>query len=616
MTGGEKDGEAAGGGGHVRFPEVRPIDGDTDANTDENAPLITHPEGAAHPVRNANGQGAAGASAPAARGPRLATKKSRRPATFGLRESPNPPSAKAEMLNRRDFMSSAASFGGAWIGGAVALAPTRVAAQAQTQAETPAPPPPELVRFSGQTVLAMARELARKPFVAPSQDLPAPFASLTYEQYVGIRAKPGTAIWADANLPFQIEPLHRGAGAFAAPIALHLVEDGVAHPVVYDQGAFDFGKLTVPAKLPDLGFSGFRALRARPDGAPAEVAIFQSQASYRALARGQSSGAVARALAIRTADPKGEEFPIFRSLWIERPAASSDFLVIHALLDSESVAGAYRFVLRYGDVTVTDVEMTLVARVAVDHVGFAPMQATSLFSPLDRRRGADDVRPSVYEVSGLQMHTGADEWLWRPVTNREALQISTFVDQNPKLFGLVQRGREFERFFDDDQHWEMRPSVVAEPLGEWGAGGVTLIEIPAESENNDNIVAYWRPKAGLAQGAETSAAYRQLWCWDPPDPPPLAIAVNSRSGKLPGAKRRRFVVEFSGGPLGEAGDVRADLTAHPGAIAALRTFISKERKRMRVVFDVEPPNEACELRLVLTADGKPVSETWLYRWTP
>ena len=77
------------------------------------------------------------------------------------------------------------------------------------------------------------------------------------------------------------------------------------------------------------------------------------------------------------------------------------------------------------------------------------------------------------------------------------------------------------------------------------------------------------------------------------------------------------MVEFTGAAIGETqSDIRADLTANPGAIAALRTFISRDRKRMRVVFDVDPSGDATELRLVLTADGKPVSETWLYRWTP
>ena len=69
-----------------------------------------------------------------------------------------------------------------------------------------------------------------------------------------------------------------------------------------------------------------------------------------------------------------------------------------------------------------------------------------------------------------------------------------------------------------------------------------LLEIPSDSENNDNIIAQWRPKAGLAEGATVSYAYRQFWCWTPPAHPDLAVAMNSRMGTA--GKRRRFVVEF------------------------------------------------------------------------
>ena len=112
-------------------------------------------------------------------------------------------------LDRRALMTTAAA-------GAVWLASSPLRALAQNTVDAALAPPPELTRFSGQNVLAYARELAKKPYAAPAADLPAPFASLTYDQYVGIRARPGTAVWADANLPFQIEPLHRGAGAFAS----------------------------------------------------------------------------------------------------------------------------------------------------------------------------------------------------------------------------------------------------------------------------------------------------------------------------------------------------------------------------------------------------------------
>ena len=106
------------------------------------------------------------------------------------------------------------------------------------------------------------------------------------------------------------------------------------------------------------------------------------------------------------------------------------------------------------------------------------MSATHLSGPIDERRD-DDLRPSVSEVTGLQMLTGKGEWLWRPVANRNTLQISTFVDESPRGFGFLQRDRNFDHYQDDDQHYETRPSLWIEPIGDWSAGGVQLVEIPS-----------------------------------------------------------------------------------------------------------------------------------------
>lgn len=121
----------------------------------------------------------------------------------------------------------------------------------------------------------------------------------------------------------------------------------------------------------------------------------------------------------------------------------------------------------------------------------------------------------VASANGLQMLTGAAEWLWRPLSNRENLQYSSFVDTNPKGYGALLRDRNIFNYEDDDQHWERRPSLWIEPLGDWGPGALQLVEIPSESENNENIVAYWRPTTPLVVGLPATYAYRQFWCWDP-----------------------------------------------------------------------------------------------------
>jgi glucans biosynthesis protein len=491
------------------------------------------------------------------------------------------------------------------------------------EAQPSAPPPPpsfglaDPTPFEAGFVTETARNLSKQPFKASNNDLPEALKGLSYEQYVGIRNKSAANIWATENTGFSVTPLHRGF-IFSTPMQINLVAQGQARRVIYDQNLYDVGKLAVP-RFGDIGFSGFSIQASQGEDGLSDIAIFQGASFFRAMARGQNPGVMARALSIKTADPRGEEFPAFRTVWIERPTLAVNALVVHAIIDSESLTGAYRFTIRPGEATIIDTECTFFARAPVDHFGLATMSATHLLGPIDRRR-SDDIRPNVAEIGGLQMLTGNGEWIWRPVANRDTLQISTFVDDKPRGFGFLQRDRDFERYQDDDQHWEKRPSLWIEPIGDWSSGGMQLVEIPTETEANDNIITYWRPKQVLTPGSETSFAYRQFWCWSPPERPNLAVTTGSYSGRGLANKRRRFIVEFSGDILADqtlAQDVKPSLSISPGALTLVRIFRYKDFKVFRVLFEFDPGNEtSCEMRLVLEASGKPVSETWLYRWTP
>ena len=185
----------------------------------------------------------------------------------------------------------------------------------------------------------------------------------------------------------------------------------------------------------------------------------------------------------------------------------------------------------------------------------------------------------------------------------------------------MQRDRDYAAFQDDEQRFERRPSLWIEPLGEWGQGAVQLIEIPSDSEVNDNILAYWRPRAPMAAGSEVALAYRQYWCWTPPERP----AARDRRGDAGRARHRRpaaaLLRRFQRRRLGDAArpaDLKpiADHRARSDSRAS-KLWPYPERKTVRVAFELDPGNEnACEMRLVLEAGGKPISETWLYRWTP
>lgn len=511
-------------------------------------------------------------------------------------------------LRRRDvlaYLSASAAV--------LALAP---AVRAQTPDEAIAARMGDNQRFDPAIVTDVARQLSKKPFVQPKNDLPDAFSNLSYEQYVSIKSLQ-QPIWSTEGRGISIEPLHRGF-VFNNEVDLFIVEDGAVRRVGYDPSKFNFNGINVPNDLKELGFSGFRLISHPAEGQPFDFAIIQGGTFFRALARGQNYGVIARALTLKPAEARGEEFPIFRAFWIERPGVGSNSITIHGVLDSESTTGAVRMTFRPGDMTIVDVETTLFPRVSLEHVGLGGMASTYFYGPNDRRN-ADDIRPAVYESKGLQMLNGQGEWLWRPLQNPETLQISAFVDNSPRGFGLLQRDRSYEAFQDDDQRFERRPSLWIEPLGDWGQGSVQLLEIPTDAEINDNILAYWRPRAPMPAGSEVAIAYRQYWCWNAPERPPLATVTSTSVGRGTGARRRRFAVDFTGEMLGDnwPKDIKSVLTVGPGTFQNLKLLPYPERKTVRVAFELDPGNEnACEMRLILEAGGKPISETWLYRWTP
>src|SRR5579871_4886890 len=300
-------------------------------------------------------------------------------------------------LHRRDFMG-------------MALTAVAAASAGQGMSGAEAEPLAEPVPFTPDTVLKAAMQLAAAPYKPPEAPLPNVFSGLNFEQYATIRRVPGSAIWAGEKVGFSLEPLHRGF-VYTAPVVINVVENGLSQRVIYDAANFDFGKIAAPPSLGDLGFSGLRILRAADQGFE-DVAIFQGASFYRSRAKGQHFGITARGLSIRTGDDPGEEFPVFREFWVEKPAPASNTLTMHALLDSASVTGAFHFTIRPLEPTIIDTEMTLVARSATDRVGVGAMAGGFLFSPLDHRR-TDDWRAAAYEATGLQILSGKGEWLWR-----------------------------------------------------------------------------------------------------------------------------------------------------------------------------------------------------------
>jgi len=480
------------------------------------------------------------------------------------------------------------------------------------------PPPdkaPAAYPFTFETLLADAKRRAAAPYTPQHNRLPAGLDKLSPEQYRSIRFNPDAGIWRAERLPFHLELLRAGYN-MQTSVTVSTVENGEAHDVVATPAMFEMeSALPVQWAKMSLPLSGFR-VRSRINSSKIwdEFLVFQGASYFRAVAKNLLYGLSARGLAINTAEPSGEEFPAFTHFWIERPGAHASAIVIYALLESESTTGAYRFTVQPGVETLTDVDLTLFPRTEMRVAGIAPLTSMFLFDETNRGR-LDDYRPEVHDSDGLEIASASGEHIFRPLANPIKLQVSTFTTQLPKGFGLVQRSRQQIDFQDFDAQYERRPSAWVEPQGEWGAGSVELVEIPSGRETNDNIVVFWRPAQSLTPGRPAHFAYRIIWNAEPASPKSLGKTVATRSGASLDGKRRVFLLDFVG--AGEKVDgLRLDLNASAGKISSATLMSNSPLHGLRASFEIDPRDaELIELRLRIMRGDRPVTETWLYRWT-
>ncbi|OIN54687.1 glucan biosynthesis protein G [Pseudomonas costantinii] len=372
----------------------------------------------------------------------------------------------------------------------------------------------QLWAFSLDDVSAKAKELAGQKYEAPRSNLPNEFREMKFADYQKIRFRNEKAEWADQNTPFKLSFYHQGMH-FDTPVKINEVTADSVQEIKYDPTRFDFGDVKFDPKATEqLGYAGFRVLYPINKADKQDEIMTMLGASYfRVVGKGQSYGLSARGMAIDTALPSGEEFPRFTEFWIERPKPGEKQLVIFALLDSPRATGAYRLTLRPGTDTIVDVKSQMFLRDKVTKLGVAPLTSMYLFGA-NQPSKVLNYRRELHDSSGLSIHAGNGEWIWRPLNNPKHLSVSNFAVENPRGFGLLQRGRDFSHYEDLDDNYDKRPSAWIEPEGDWGKGSVDLVEIPTADETNDNIVAFWSPAELPKVGEPLNVSYRLHWTMD------------------------------------------------------------------------------------------------------
>ncbi|MDR2982048.1 MAG: glucan biosynthesis protein D [Puniceicoccales bacterium] len=483
--------------------------------------------------------------------------------------------------------------------------------------------------FSFDLLKKEASTLAKQPYSAPRTLSSEVLEQIDYDAHGKIRFKTDHALWAQGPGEFPVTFFHLGR-YFQTPVRMYEVIGAEAREIRYDVSYFDMPKDSPARKLSaDSGFAGFRFQEQRTgslDWQKNDWVAFLGASYFRTIGELYQYGLSARALAINVAVPgKNEEFPIFTRFYFETPAPGEKTVVVYALLEGPSVAGAYRFEMTRAAAVVMNVEADVHLRQDVERLGLAPLTSMYWFSETAKPT-ALDWRPEVHDSDGLALWTGTGERAWRPLNNPPRVITSSFMDNNPRGFGLSQRDRVFDHYLDG-VYYDRRPTLWIEPQGEWGKGSVQLIEIPTNDEIHDNIVAMWVPEAPAKTGSYYKLRYKMHWVKDEPAGPlARCVALRLGNGGQAGTQRpegvRKFVIEFMGGPLSALPDgaiPEAVVSAGRGKLSNFRVEAVPDDVpgHWRAYFDLAADGtDPVELRCFLRHEKQVLSETWLYQYHP
>jgi glucans biosynthesis protein len=166
--------------------------------------------------------------------------------------------------------------------------------------------------------------------------------------------------------------------------------------------------------------------------------------------------------------------------------------------------------------------------------------------------------------------------------------------------------------------YEKRPSAWVEFPEETATGPLRLIEIPTTRETNDNIVAFWQPRDVLLAGRPYAGSYRLHWTAESLVSQPLARFVAARMGTNFDGNRKLMTLDVAGAGASPDG-LRLEVLASNGKVFHPVIQANPMIRGLRASFEFDPEGaQLIEFRAVVRhVDAlTPVSETWLFRWTP
>lgn len=493
--------------------------------------------------------------------------------------------------------------------------------------------PKNIHAFNFAAIAAKAKELAAKPFSEPAK-ISEQLLRMSYDQWRNIRFRQDASLWRTEKLPFELQFFHPGL-FYDRAVKINIVEGAKFTPLSVKRDMFNYGRNPLQQSLPvEVGAAGFRIHSPiKTKEYYDEFLVFLGASYLRGVGNNHHYGLSARGLAVNVATEEGEEFPWFREFWIIKPKKGDKSILAYALLDSPSMTGAYSYKATPGTEMKIEVESQIFIRKPVKKLGIAPLTSMFFFGENTSPKTQEDYRPEVHDSDGLLINFASGEWLWRPAHNPRTLQIAAFKAPDVKGFGLLQRDQDFKSYEDLEARYEIRPSVWIEAKGDWGPGIVEFVQIPTDSEVNDNLVAFWRPEQPVSAGASLRFDYTMTWLTPAHHNSPPGYVTATRISKGNENLQKIFIVDWDGPALQKL-DAEAKLdsvvTVEGGGARlleqqiyrnqitggwrlAIHIAVESESAIGKMMPDKRPP---IELRAFLKHDADILTETWSYAYKP
>ncbi|TWT39867.1 Glucans biosynthesis protein G precursor [Thalassoglobus neptunius] len=464
-----------------------------------------------------------------------------------------------------------------------------------------------------------ARALSLQKAPSPP-DLPEAISNLSYDDYRMIAFRPERAIWWNQSKPFWFELFHRGF-VHRNRVSVSVIhnqsesESPSEQPVPFDPSLFEYRGPLADRSVPvETGFAGVKIVGQFPkadDGQ--EMLTFLGASYFRGRTANTVYGSSSRGLALDAGTDKAEEFPAFTDLWIVEPDQDEKTLTVLALMNSESVVGAYQFELQPGTTnTIVDVKARLYFRNTDCKIGIAPLTSMWMWGdaieppPLDKR-------PSVHDADGLMIDAGDDGTIWRSLCRQSYPSLSRFEVAELHGFGLIQRERRYSRYLDDEAQYHRRPDIWIQPKSPWINGTVELLELPAPHEGHDNIAAFWVPGDQINIGEPVDLDYEVHF----------RSTKRKEDGFLARVVRHSLTrnedgtidvqLHFRGTAIAQLSDetpVLLDLLTVRGEVLKQESIKTKSGWRVDLKISPIDVDDPVEVQLTLRDSNRRLSETW------